>query len=332
MTLKTNTSLAEIAACLKAADHIAVVSHVRPDGDAIGSLMALTLSLQSIGKKVTPILEDGVPGNLAFLPHVDLILRPGDVGVLENIDVAVAVDTSNHERIGAGCVTALSSAKKWVNIDHHGTNPGYGDLHYIDSQEPAAGQIIFDLLKTAELPMNDAIRQHLYSAISTDTGSFQFSCTTPHTHRIAAEMMEQGLDVAELCRLLYQTFPKRRLALQRALLNEMVFRADDRIVSWILTEKTMIEAGVQPGDTEGLIDIMRAVDSVVAAVVFEEMPENRVRVSARSKDLRLNVANVCALFGGGGHAMAAGARLKGPAEEAAERYLEALENEVRRIA
>jgi phosphoesterase RecJ-like protein len=115
-------------------------------------------------------------------------------------------------------------------------------------------------------------------------------------------------------------------------LNEMTFRADDRIASWILTHETLKASDVQPGDTEGLIDILRCVDTVVAAVIFEEMPEGRVRVSARSKDLRLNVANVCAQFEGGGHAMAAGARLRGPTGEVAERFLQALENEVRRIA
>jgi phosphoesterase RecJ-like protein len=175
------------------------------------------------------------------------------------------------------------------------------------------------------------VRQNLFVAISTDTGSFQFSSTNARTHRIAAEMLEAGLDTARLATLCYQSFPKRRIDLQRAMLNEMVFRAGDRIASWNLTQKLMREIQMQPGDTEGLIDTMRSIESVVACVIFEELENGKIRASSRSKDARVNVSNVCVLFGGGGHPMAAGARMKGPIEDAASRFLSALEDEVRRL-
>lgn len=331
MELRTNTTFADIARTLREANTIALVSHVRPDGDAVGSLLGLALSLKQLGKTVHPILEDGVPENLMFLPGTELVKRPDGLP-LKGIDLAIALDTATHERIGDGCMVMLSEAGELMNIDHHGSNPGYGDLHHIDSREPAVGQIIYNLLKETGLPIDDAVRQHLFTAISTDTGSFQFACTTAHSHRIAAEMIDDGLDIATLCRSLYHTYPKRRLQLLQALLNEMTFCADDKIVSWILTQKLMDTVGVQPGDTEGLIDTLRAVDSVVSAVIFEEVADGKIRVSARSKDTRLNVATICGKFGGGGHAMAAGARMKGPAADAAQKFLEALEHDVRRIA
>ena len=284
-----------------------------------------------MGKTVLPILEDGVPDNLMFLPGTELVASPGGEP-LADLDLAIALDTATHERVGDRCMVMLGGARKLLNIDHHGSNPGYGDLHYIDSREPAVGQIIYNLLQETGMPMDDAVRQHLFTAISTDTGSFQFACTTARSHRIAAEMIDDGLDIATLCRSLYHTYPKRRLLLLQALLNEMTFSAGDRIVSWILTQQLMDTVGVLPGDTEGLIDTLRAVDSVISAVIFEELPEGKIRVSARSKDTRLNVANICAQFGGGGHAMAAGARIKGTAAEAAKKFLEALEHDVRRIA
>lgn len=330
MELKTNTTFAEIAATLRGAQRIALVSHVRPDGDAVGSLLGLALSLKQMGKTVYPILEDGVPENLMFLPGTDLVMKPGSDPFMD-LDLAVALDTATHERVGEGCQFVLSGAAKLLNIDHHGSNPGYGDLHYIDSREPAVGQIIYNLLQETDMPMDDAVRQHLFTAISTDTGSFQFSCTTARSHRIAAEMIDAGLDIATLCRSLYHTYPKRRLQLLQALLNEMSFCADDRIVSWILTQKLMDTVGVLPGDTEGLIDTLRAVDSVISAVIFEEVPEGKIRVSARSKDTRLNVANICAQFGGGGHAMAAGARIKGTAAEASKKFLAVLEEAVAKV-
>ena len=194
------------------------------------------------------------------------------------------------------------------------------------------GQIIYELIKAGDFPITDTSLQHLFTAISTDTGSFQFSSTTARTHEIAAEMMRAGLDTAYLAQMLYQTYPARRLTLMRAMLNEMQFRADGRVVSWNLTQALMNEVAMEPGDTEGIIDTLRMIDSVISAVIFEELPDGKIRVSSRSKDSRLDVSAVCARFGGGGHRMAAGARMKGPIEAAAETFLNSLENEVRRLA
>jgi len=323
-------SLSEIATALRSAQRIAIAAHVRPDGDAVGSVLGLALSLRAMGKTVHVLLEDGVPSNLTFLPETDTVLQPPYA--LLDIDCAVALDTATHERVGEQTKAALGVAPQLINIDHHGTNPGYGHLNHIDSAQPAVGQIIYELLKTGDFPITDAALQHLFTAISTDTGSFQFSSTTARTHEIAAEMMRAGLDTAYLAQMLYQTYPARRLTLMRAMLNEMQFRADGRVVSWNLTQALMNEVAMEPGDTEGIIDTLRMIDSVISAVIFEELPDGKIRVSSRSKDSRLDVSSVCAQFGGGGHRMAAGARMKGPIEAAAETFLNSLENEVRRLA
>ena len=323
-------SLSEIATALRSAQRIAIAAHVRPDGDAVGSVLGLALSLRAMGKTVHVLLEDGVPSNLTFLPETDTVLQPPYA--LLDIDCAVALDTATHERVGEQTKAALGVAPLLVNIDHHGTNPGYGHLNHVDSAQPAVGQIIYELIKVGDFPITNASLQHLFTAISTDTGSFQFSSTTARTHEIAAEMMRAGLDTAYLAQMLYQTYPARRLTLMRAMLNEMQFRADGRVVSWNLTQKLMNEVAMEPGDTEGIIDTLRMIDSVISAVIFEELPDGKIRVSSRSKDSRLDVSAVCAQFGGGGHRMAAGARMKGPIEAAAETFLHSLENEVRRLA
>jgi phosphoesterase RecJ-like protein len=281
------------------------------------------------GKEVIPMSQDGVPWHLEFLPGAELIRTP-DGSALENIDVAVALDTATHERLGAGCVAALSKAPVLINIDHHGSNPAYGTLNYIDSHAPAVGEIVFDLLHQHEFPMNDEVRRNLFAAISTDTGSFQYSSTTAHTHEVVAIMMREGLDTAAMSRLLYDQNPMRRVELLRTMLNEMQFRADGRVASWNYTQATKQRIGVLPGDTEGLIDHLRAIDTVVSAVIVEEQKDGRIRISARSKNDGVDVAKVCALFGGGGHRLAAGATLDGPIETASTQYLEALEHEVRR--
>ena len=329
MSRPVNT-LSEIAAALRSAQRVAIAAHVRPDGDAVGSVLGLALSLRAMGKTVYALLEDGVPSNLTFLPETDTVLMPPYDAL--DIDCAVALDTATHERVGVATKAALGVAPLLLNIDHHPTNPGYGHLNHVDGAQPAVGQIVYELIKEGGFPATDAVLQHLFTAISTDTGSFQFSSTTARTHEIAAEMMNAGLDTAYLAQMLYQTYPARRLALMRSMLNEMQFRADGRIVSWNLTQKVMDEVKIEPGDTEGIIDTLRMIDSVISAVIFEEVPDGKIRVSSRSKDSRLDVSAVCAQFGGGGHRMAAGARMKGPIEAAADTFLNALEHEVRRLA
>lgn len=328
MTSPPANSLHEIAERLRQVQKVVVIAHVRPDGDAVGSVLGLALSLRAIGKTVIPMLEDEVPDHLIFLPHSDEIVPPGDV---IDADIVVAVDTANQERIGAKSCALLKQVPEWINIDHHGTNPGYGRWNHVDASVPATGQLIYDLLKAGDFPITDAVRQNLYVAISTDTGSFQYPSTTARTHEVAAEMLAAGLDAGRLCQLTYEAFPVRRVHLLRAVLNEMQFRADGRVVSWQYTQATAQAAGANSGDTEGLIDTLRMIDSVVAAVLFEELPDGKVRVSVRSKDGRLNVSDLCGQFGGGGHRAAAGARMSGPIEQAAEQFLKVLEDEVRRL-
>ena len=138
-----------------------------------------------------------------------------------------------------------------VNIDHHPTNPRSGHHNHVDGDQPATGQIVYELLTQNGLPIDDGVRQNLFAAISTDTGSFQFACTTARSHEIAAEMIRAGLDIARLSQLLYHTFPRRRLELQRAMLNDMAFRAGDRIASWQLSQELRTASRSAPATPRG---------------------------------------------------------------------------------
>lgn len=329
-TSAANSTFAEIADALRSAGRIGIACHIRPDGDALGSLLGLALSLREEGKEVFALSNDGVPWILDFLPGIDTVIRPA--GEVLDLDVAVAVDAATHERLGEGSVKALSGAPLLVNIDHHPTNPRYGHLNHIDGGVPAVGQIIYELLSGQGFPITDGVRRNLYTAISTDTGSFQYPSTTARTYQIAAEMIAAGLDVGTLNSLIYDRKPLRCVELLRTMLNEMELRADNRIASWNYTQETKARLRVQPGDTEGMIDHLRGIDSVIAAVIFEEQKNGLIRVSARSKSDKVNVANVCAQFGGGGHRLAAGATLSGPITQASQIYLQALQNEVQRTA
>ncbi|HEV2966384.1 MAG TPA: bifunctional oligoribonuclease/PAP phosphatase NrnA [Chthoniobacterales bacterium] len=309
----------QIGRALREHQTFAVLSHVRPDGDALGSQLALGVSLRQLGKNVRIWNEEGMVDKYSFLPCANLLTRPP--AQPENVDVAVALDTAIQNRLGT-TVAAIKSAKLWINIDHHPSNPGYGDIVYIDPKSPATGQILFELMTNQRLPIDSAIAENLYVAISTDTGSFQYPNTTARTFEIAAELVRAGVDVGRVSQLTYENYPRRRAELLRDLLGTMRFDAKDRVASFSLSMTTAKKLGVLPEDNEGLIDHLRAIRGVIVAVFFEELPDGKVRVSMRSKSEKVNVCAICEKFGGGGHVLAAGARVKGTLAEVEEKILE----------
>jgi phosphoesterase RecJ-like protein len=316
----TNASFAEIASALRKHRRIVVLSHVRPDGDAFGSQLGLALSLRELGKDVTVWNEDGMLDKYSFLPGADLLAKPP--AEPETFDLAVALDTATQQRLGVAGDAVRSS--RWINIDHHPSNPRYGDLVHIDPIAPATGQIIFELLASENLPCTPAIAENLFVAISTDTGSFQYPNTTARTFEIGAELLKRGVDVGRVSQLLYETYPRRRAELLRELLGTMRFEADGRVASFSLSLQTTSDLGVKAEDNEGLIDHLRAIEGVVVAVFFEELIEGKVRVSMRSKSEAADVSAICQRFGGGGHKLAAGARVRGTLAEVEQRVLEAI--------
>ena len=305
----------------------AVLGHVRPDGDALGSQLALGLSLKQLGKDVRIWNEEGMLEKYSFLPNANLLTKPP--AEPEDVDVAIALDTAIQNRLG-NSLAAVRSAKVWINIDHHPSNPGYGDLVYIDPNSPATGQILFELIKSEKLPIDAAIAENLYVAISTDTGSFQYPNTTARTFEIAAELVRAGVDVGRVSQLTYENYPRRRVELLRDLLGTMRFDANDRVASFSLSLATAKKLGVLPEDNEGLIDHLRAIRGVIVAVFFEELADGKVRVSMRSKSEKVNVCAICEKFGGGGHVLAAGARVRGSLAEVERKILEEVRDVVGR--
>ena len=317
----TQATLAQIGSALREHHRFAVLSHVRPDGDALGSQLAFALSLQLLGKDVTVWNEDGLLEKYSFLPGGERLTQPPREP--QDFDVAIALDTATQNRLGTAG-ESVRNAKTWINIDHHPSNPGYGDLVYIDPTSPATGQILFELIRSEQLPMDLAIAENLFVAISTDTGSFQYPNTTARTFEIGAELVRGGVDVGRVSQLLYENYPRRRTELLRELLGTMRFEANGRIASFSLSLKVAAELGVRPEDNEGLIDHLRAIRGVIVAVFFEELVEGKVRVSMRSKNEEVDVSGICQKFGGGGHKLAAGARVRGTLAEVEQKILEAI--------
>ena len=324
---KHNATLAQITQVLRDRQHFTIISHIRPDGDALGTIIALGLVLKQLGKEVVLWNEDGVLEKFRYLPGWEMVTTPPAEPV--DCDVVIALDTASQLRLGKVALGAVKSAKLWVNIDHHVSNEGYGDLFYIDSGAPATGQILYDLFDFAGFPITPEIAENLFAAISTDTGSFQYPNTTDRTYEIGAALIRAGVKVGELSQKMYESYPMRRINLLRALLNVLKISCDGRIASFALTQKMVDELGVLPEDNEGLIDTIRAIDGVIVAAFFEELPtDGKVRISLRSKDPSVDVCKVCQQFRGGGHTLAAGARFRGTVAEVEEKVIAAISHEI----
>lgn len=323
----STSTFPEIFDAIGSARRIAVASHLRPDADALGSTIAFALWLRAIGKEVLAWNEDGVPDKFLYLPGHEIVSRPpaGKVAV----DLFVALDTSVFKRLGT-CASAAEGAPAIVNIDHHVSNDGYGTFNYVDPSSPATGQILVDFLRHVGADVTPAIASNLFAAISTDTGSFQYAGTNERTFDAASFLVGRGVNVAALSREMYECQPRRRFELLRHALNNAEFTDNGRVASFTLTLADASRLGVLPEDNEGIIDHLRSIEGVEAAVFFEELPGGLVRVSARSKNPSVDVCRVCGIFRGGGHPMASGARIAGPVAKVREDFLQAVINEVRK--
>jgi len=321
-----NASFAQIGEVIRNHQSFVLISHVRPDGDAIGSQLALGFALLAAGKIVRMINEDGLPENLAFMAGSQKIELPPSTPI--DVEVAIALDTATKPRLGEKAIHAASKAKLWLNIDHHISNPGYGDLNLIDSTSPATGQILYQLITALGLPMPDESRDAIYVAVSTDTGSFQYPSTTAITYELGADLINRGLDVGTINSNIYDNYPFRRVELMRALLNTLEITPDGILANWELRDQTRLDLALMPEDSEGLIDIIRAIRGVQIAVFFEELVDGKIRVSMRSKDRRYNVCEVALEFGGGGHALAAGIRMDGSLAEVKRLVLDSIQRKI----
>lgn len=316
-----DATLSDLKSRIEAAESILVVSHDRPDGDAIGSSLALGFILEKLGKRVEIVNRDPVPESLAFLPGSERIAAPAG---RSSADLLVVLDSAGKDRIGAEVWEMAADIPVTINLDHHVSNTRFGDLVHVDAASPATGQLVFQLAKTGRWPLDAVIGENLLAAISTDTGSFRYPSTTAETMRIAGEILELGVDVGRVNQKLYESYPERRVQALRILLQGMRLDHGGRCASVKLPLATTRALDLRTGDTEGVIDVIRAIDTVVVAVFFEEMPDGKIRISSRSKEPRYGVGDLCAQFNGGGHTLAAGARLDGPLEAAEDRFLAAV--------
>jgi bifunctional oligoribonuclease and PAP phosphatase NrnA len=292
---------------IRASERICVVGHIRPDGDCVGSQLGLTLALQHEGKKVLCWNEDPVPDKYRFLDPDHLFQKPKNG---HEFDCVISTDAATYDRLGV-VGQCIQNRKLFINVDHHESNTRFADINWVSAREPSSGELIYRILKIAKWPITKPIADCLFTAVSTDTGSFQYPTTRPGTYHAAAELVSRGANLAKICDEVYQSYPLSRTGLLRHIYSHYRLTHNNQIAYVWLKKADFARAGAQSDETEGLIDHLRAIAPVVVACVFEEIEPELTRISLRSKSEHVNVNEIAAQFGGGGHPAAAGARIPG---------------------
>lgn len=284
-------------------DTFAVVSHVNPDGDAIGSSLALCEALKSMGKKVHMFTDGSIPIHIRFLWDDSFIPdKP-----LEEYDVFVALDSGSKDRFSS-FDNLFDTAKTTLCIDHHVTNTfNYADINYVEGDASSTGEIMYELIKNVlEIPMTKRIAEYLYCAIATDCGTFKYSCTSAKTHRVVAELMEAGIDVNYLSNYLFDYKTINQIKLYSEGANNLRLYEDGKIALTFVDYKFLDEIGVTFDDADYLVTMPRTVLGCEVGVYLKVKNDNEIKVSYRSNDY-VDVSVLAMELGGGGHKKAAGA-------------------------
>lgn len=321
-----NESLQNFCKALKKYDHYLLSCHVTPEGDAIGSILAMDSLLRRLGKKTTVVCEDAFPERLPCLSsqrwnQVTQIKKPAS-----HFQALVLTDCPTLERIGK-VQELLTSNTVIFNIDHHISNKYFGDHNYVCPTAAACGEVVFDIFKFFKLPLTKEDAKNLYVAVSTDTGSFKYSNTTARSHHIAGELMRAGIDIEKINDDIYATSSLNKLQLYSRLLGRVKTTAHGAI-AWVgMEHQDLVHSGATYEDTEGFIDFLKNIKEVkVAFFMSEIVHKGEVRVSFRSKG-RYDVNRIATHFGGGGHKKASGCIVQASLSEVEKMILNELRKE-----
>jgi phosphoesterase RecJ-like protein len=309
---------------------ILITTHTRPDGDACGCVAAMCEALRGLGKHVTPLMLSVVPGWYGFLFDEKIPVLGEDIqldeltaGGVGDFDLIMIVDTNSTSQLPKFDEYLKHNDKPLLVIDHHTTGDNLGDVELIDPTASATSLIVLDLFKSAGWTISEKIAEALFVAVATDTGWFQFSNTDSRTYRACAELIEAGAQPVTIYENLYHNFSQARFKLMIAMLDTLELHFDGRYAAMHITQHDFERTGAKYSDTENLINEAQRIDTVTTSALFIELKDGRIRCSLRSRG-GLDVSQIAAKFGGGGHKQAAGTFLPGPLENAKQSILDVI--------
>jgi len=299
-----------------------LTTHTKPDGDACGCIAAISDVLAGLGKKVKALLLSEIPEwyDFLFAEKVPVLGQDVDLdqlteGRFGEFDLIVIIDTNSYSQLPKFDQYLKQAETPVLIIDHHVTADGLGDVELVDSGAAATGLIVYDLLKYAGWTITEKIAEALFVAIATDTGWFQFRNTDSRAYRACAELIDAGAKPTEIYHSLYQNFPQQRFKLMVAMLNTLELHLDGRYATQHISQRDFQQTGATHKDTENLINECQRISTVEAVALFVELKDGRIRCSLRSTGT-VDVSEIAAKFGGGGHKLAAATYIPGPLENA----------------
>lgn len=310
MNKAKDISLVNLAKQIRAAKTILIATHLNPDGDGIGSIIALGMGLRQMGKTVVVYTKDDIPKMYHYLPGQEKVAHR--LKKSQKFDLSFIVDLGELERVGDEFVQHQHRGVT-ISLDHHAKGVHNADFNYCLPKMASSGEVIFKVMKQLKIKLNKAMATNLYTAIVTDTGSFKYSNTTSETLAVASELVSHGVDVWNVALNCFETFSLGRMELLKRIIARMEIHKNKK-VAWITIKQSDFKATkALPEDTEGFINYPRSIEGVEVAVAFKEVGRQKYRVSMRSKSY-VDVAAVAQAFGGGGHIRASGCRLEGAFE------------------
>lgn len=310
----------EIIAAISRGKKFLITAHVRLDGDALGSELALYRLLTDLGKEAVIVNQDATPEHYRFLPGAFHIVH--DLENPEQYDVGFVLDCSELDRVGK-IAADVSKIKTLINIDHHVSNGGFCKLQLLDPKASSTGELLYRLMREMQVPMTKDICTNLYAAILTDTGGFRYSSTRQETLRAAGDLVEGGADPQWISENIYESDPPAKLQLLSRVLETLILDMETRTASLVVTWKHLQDTGATMEQTDGFIDIPRTVKGIDIAMLYTQMGEKQFKLSLRSKG-KVNVEKIARKFGGGGHINAAACRIDGDIEAIQAQVLEAV--------
>lgn len=318
----THGTFNEVVDAIRQAKSAVVASHTFPDGDALGSMLAAAQFARALGvPTVVPVADDPVPKMFDWLPGADAIVHPKKLD--DSFDTLVIVDVAQRTRIGT-IADRIGPRVKTVIVDHHLVDTPDAHAFYVDPSYSSTGEIVADLFQEAGLPLDRDSAVNIYVALVTDTGAFRFSNTNARSHRIAARLLETGIDVARVSERVFDTMSPSKVQLLRRVLDNMTLKTDKGYAYTTISKKDMAETGAKHEDIEGLVNFARNIEGVRAGLLFRELDSGETKISVRSKD-GFSAAKFLHQFGGGGHAGAAGATVQDEFRGVVDRVIARLE-------
>jgi len=301
---KPDTKILEIEKLLLTGNRILLVSHVDPDGDAVGTLLAFAFYLKDIGKDYVLVRDSGIPHKYKFLPGIEQIKSFKEIDQAVSFDVALVLECPTLERAGR-TADLISDNTAIINIDHHQDATEYGIVNWLDTRASSVGEMAFEYFEKVGFSLSPQIAEQLYTAILTDTGRFRYTSTTPRTMAVTGELIAAGANPRKICDEVYYNTPPDIMKLTAIVLNTIEFHLENKFCLLHMTREMLNRSGADGTATEGLVDFTMFNTRVAVGALLKEIDENKTKISLRSRD-NINVAEIADRFNGGGHVNAAG--------------------------